>query len=177
MIKETPGIDFKDYIPPSWDVYFMRLCYEVSYKSKDPSSKFGAVIVKENRPILFGYNGLPPKVKDYPERLERPIKYKWINHAETNAIACGAKFGIETNGTILYIPAYPCAGCARIIISAGIKKIVMHDPAVKIFSKVSLYGEDDEISKQMFKESEIDLFFLNEVVDKVAYLGGKQYKV
>lgn len=171
------GEPFEDYNPPTWDVYFMRLCYEAATKSKDPSSKFGAIIVKDKRPVLFGYNGLPPKVKDYKDRYQRPIKYKWIVHAEKNAIACGAKFGISTNGATLYISATPCAGCAAMIVAAGISKVMMHKPAVEIFSKVSPYGEDDKITAAMFEEAGVELGFIDMFVNKTAYLGGRKYSI
>ena len=171
------GQTFQDYEPPSWDVYFIRLSYEVAAKSKDPSTKFGAVIVKDNRPILFGYNGLPPLVNDFPERLVRPEKYKWTVHAEANAIACGAKFGISTNGTTLYISAMPCSGCAAFITAAGIKQVVLHKPAMDIFTLVSPYGEDDNITKKMFEEAKIELKYLSMFVGKTAYLGGRKYDI
>lgn len=171
------GEPFVDYTPPSWDVYFMRLSYEVATKSKDPSTKFGAVIVRDKRPILFGYNGLPPKVKDLPNRMVRPDKYKWTLHAEANAIACAAKFGISTDGADLYIAAMPCAGCAALITAAGIRKVIVHDYAKNIFSQVSHYGSDDEITSQMFIEAKIPCCSVMEKVNRIAYLGGKKYSV
>lgn len=176
-IAEVVGEPFIDYMPPEWDVYFMRLSYEVATKSKDPSSKFGAVIVRDKRPILFGYNGLPPKVEDLPERLISPVKYKWTLHAEANAIACAAKFGISTDGADLYIAGMPCAGCAALITAAGIRKVFVHSYAKNIFSQVSHYGEDDEITSQMFKEAGIPCYALMKKTNKMAYLGGKIYHV
>jgi dCMP deaminase len=67
MIKEVGNIG--DYRPPSWDRLFMRLVYEYASKSKDPSSKIGAVVVRDRRPILFGYNGFPERVEDLPDRM------------------------------------------------------------------------------------------------------------
>ena len=166
-----------DYSPPSWDVYFLRLSYEVATKSRDPSTKFGAVVVKDKRPILFGYNGLPSNVKDLPERLARPAKYKWTIHSEANALICGAKFGISTNKATLYIAGMPCAGCATMIVAAGISKVVIHRPTALIFSLVSPYGEDDVITTTMFDEAGIEVVFVEEPVNKIAYLGGKKYNV
>lgn len=171
------GEIFVDYNPPSWDVYFMRMAYEVATKSKDPSSKVGAVIVRDKRPLLFGYNGIPPKVNDYLERYKKPVKYKWIVHAEQNALHCAAKYGIATENTILYVPMMPCARCAGSIISCGISKIVLHVPAVDVFSKVSHYGEDNDVTKMSFSEAGVEIAYVNGFVGKVAYIGGRKYNV
>lgn len=168
---------FENYSPPSWDVYFMRLSYEIATKSKDLSTKFGAVLVKDKRSIAFGYNGLPPNVKDYSERMQRPAKYKWTLHAEKNAIACAAKFGVDTNHSTLYIAGMPCAQCAAMLISSGIEKIVLHRPAVEIFTKVSPYGEENEIATTMFSEASVEVSYVDIFVDKFAYLGGRKYKL
>lgn len=171
------GEPFSDYNPPSWDVYFMRLSYETALKSRDPSTKFGAIIVRDKRPVLFGYNGLPPGVKDLPERYQRPEKYKWVVHAEENVIACGAKFGISTEGTSLYIPAMPCAKCASMIVAAGISKLILHRPAVEIFSRVSPYGTENTISLTNFEEAGIVISYVDMFVGKVAYFGGMKYNI
>jgi dCMP deaminase len=170
------GEPFGDYTPPSWDVYFMRLAYDVATKSKDPSTKFGAVIVKEKRPILFGFNGLPPNVKDHPERLTTPVKYDWIIHAEKNAIACGSKFGIATDQTALYISAWPCCGCAGMIVAAGIKKVVLHKPAVEVFTRVNPKWSR-KISQTMFEEAGVTVEYVDMFIGKPAYFSGRKYNL
>lgn len=169
------GEPFNEYTPPSWDVYFMRLSYEIATKSKDPSTKFGAVIVKDKRPILFGYNGLPPKVHDYSERLNTEAKYPWIVHAETNAIACGAKYGISTNDTTLYVSAWPCPTCAGILTTAGIVKVVLHRPAVDIFCKDPKWN--NVIPHDMFEEAGIEVQFLDQFIGRPAYISGKKFNL
>ena len=71
-----------------WDERYIGLAEYVASWSQDPSTKVGAVIVDEkNRPVSFGFNGLPQGVEDTPERLNnRDIKYKMILHAERNAL-------------------------------------------------------------------------------------------
>lgn len=175
------GEPFENYVPPSWDVYFMRQVYEVASKSKDPSTKIGAVIVREKRPILFGYNGIPPDVQDYPERMERPNKYRWFEHGERNAIYCGAAFGIATQGTTLYTQALPCCPCARGILGAKIKEVVLHKIADEIFAHsghyASTWKEDHETTLQMFKEAGIEVRYVDMFVGKVAYISGKRYNI
>ena len=71
-----------------WDFRFLDMAALIANWSKDPSTKVGAVIVdKNNRVISLGYNGLPSSVPDDPEILNNRFeKYKYIIHAETNAI-------------------------------------------------------------------------------------------
>jgi len=181
VIGGTTGEPFNDYIPPSWDVYFMRQVYEVAAKSKDPSTKIGAVIVRDKHPILFGYNGIPPGVSDSPERMVRPDKYKWFEHGERNAIYCGARFGISTDQTVLYTQALPCSDCGRAIIAAGIIEVVLHRTANDIFRCGDHYNavwkKDDEITKKMFEERGITLRWVEMFVGKPAYIAGRKYNI
>lgn len=99
-----------------------------SYCSKDTSSKVGAVVVSEDvgATLSTGYNGLPIGVDDTKkERFDRPLKYEYFEHAEANAIHLAARNGVKLNGATMFITATPCAPCARAIIQAGIKKIVI----------------------------------------------------
>jgi dCMP deaminase len=170
--------DFANYIPPTWDMLFMRLVYEYASKSKDPSSKIGAVIVRDNRPILFGYNGFPEGVKDTPERLnDRDTKYMLVEHAERNAIDMAAAMGTSTVGGILYTQILPCAGCAKPIIQSKIREIVIHQPADEYFqtkcSTGANWARDHEFSKIMFEESGVCVRYFNELTNCIGYFGGK----
>lgn len=111
----------------NWDQYFMSMAYLVAMKSKDPSTKVGAVIVGPDREIRStGFNGLPRGINDdKAERHEKPIKYMWYEHSERNAIYNAARMGIDTNGCTIYTQGTPCVDCARAIIQSGIKKIVV----------------------------------------------------
>jgi len=112
---------------PSWDEYFMRHVYLVATKSKDTRTKIGAILVRDKRVISEGYNGLPQGVDDnLLERYERPEKYFWFEHGERNAIFCCARYGIQSLGTVLYTQGIPCADCARAVIQAGVKEVVIH---------------------------------------------------
>lgn len=91
-----------------WDAYFMSLCYMVSIKSKDQSTKYGAVIVGPDHEIRStGYNSFPRGVNDnLSERQKRPEKYLWFEHAERNAIYNAARMGTPLNGTTLYVQEF-----------------------------------------------------------------------
>ncbi len=173
----SAGEPFPNYMPPSWDEWFMGMAYDTARKSKDTSTKIGAVIVRENRPILFGYNGLPRKVKDTPERMVRPVKYKWTEHGERNAIYCGARFGIATEGTSMFTQSVPCTDCARGIINAGIVKIVIHKQTEDLFDKHPLWIEDLLISREMLRESGVEIQILNKSLGKWSFVNGKVYVV
>ena len=84
----------------SWDLFFMKMVYLVANKSKDISTKIGAVIVNDNNQIIkIGYNGFPIGVDDsIKERFERPLKYSYTAHAEANAIFFAARDGAKIEG-------------------------------------------------------------------------------
>jgi dCMP deaminase len=110
-----------------WDQYFMSMAYLVSMKSKDTSTRIGAVIVGPDHEIRStGYNGLPRGVKEnIPERNERPAKYFWYEHGERNAIYNAARMGTSVKGCTMYTQGIPCADCARAVIQSGIQKVII----------------------------------------------------
>ena len=103
-----------------WDKRFMRLAEHIASWSKDPSTKCGAVIVdRRNRIVSVGFNGFPAGVKDSAARYnDREEKYKFVVHAEKNAILFA---GRDLSGCSLYVwPIPPCSQCAAAIVQAGI---------------------------------------------------------
>ncbi|MCE2993603.1 MAG: deoxycytidylate deaminase [Alphaproteobacteria bacterium] len=109
-----------------WDEYFMTMAYLVSMKSKDPSTRVGAVIVGPNKEIIStGYNGLPRGIADRNYRYEdREYKLLAVNHAEENAILHCALNGVSSKDSSLYVTWLPCSRCTKSIIQAGIKEVV-----------------------------------------------------
>lgn len=108
----------------TWDKYFLDLGRMVATKSKDPSTKVGAVIVRPDRTIVsLGYNGFPRGVADTSERLnDRPTKYSLVVHAEMNAILSARE---SLQGYTLYtVPFMPCDRCFVHVIQAGITRVV-----------------------------------------------------
>lgn len=121
-----------------WDVYFMRICELVSERSTCLHRKVGAVIVRENRILATGYNQPPSGfphcdsigcVRDalsIPSGRNQEVCFGL--HAEQNALMQAAKFGISTKGATIYVTTKPCSVCARLIINAGIVRVVhQHD--------------------------------------------------
>ncbi|MHC0448954.1 MULTISPECIES: dCMP deaminase family protein [unclassified Candidatus Lariskella] len=110
----------------SWDQYFMSIAYMVSMKSKDISTRVGALIVGKNNEIrATGYNGFPRGITDTYERYaDRERKYMLITHAEENAILQCARNGVVAEDCKVYVPWIPCCRCATSIIQAGIKEVI-----------------------------------------------------
>jgi len=123
---------------PSWDEYFMKLTHEVSTRTTCIRRAVGAVIVKDNRILATGYNGVPSGMKHCAEagclrdRLgvpsgERQEICRGL-HAEQNAIIQAAKYGIDISGAKIYITTQPCITCAKMCINAGIAEIIYANP-------------------------------------------------
>ena len=112
----------------TWAEYFLLLADVIRLKSKDASTKVGALIVNDDHTIMStGFNGLPRGVAETPERVERPMKYSWTEHAERNAVYNAARSGSPTVGATMYTSWHPCTDCARAIVQAGISVVVVHD--------------------------------------------------
>ncbi len=87
----------------------------------------GALIVKEKMIISDGYNGTPSGFENNCED-ENGLTKPYVLHAEANAITKVAKSGNSSDGSTLYVTASPCVECAKLIIQAGIKRVVYRDP-------------------------------------------------
>jgi len=83
----------------------------------------GALIVKEKMIISDGYNGTPSGFENVCEDEDGKTK-PYVLHAEANAITKVAKSNNSSNGATLYVTASPCLECAKLIIQAGIKRVV-----------------------------------------------------
>ncbi len=112
---------------PSWDQDYLDICKVVAARSKDPNTQIGCVIVGPAHEIRStGYNSFPRGIRDdVPERLERPAKYLWMEHAERNAICNSARAGTSTEGCTIYVEIMPCMDCARAIVQAGIVDVAV----------------------------------------------------
>ncbi|NVK17628.1 MAG: dCMP deaminase family protein [Methylocystaceae bacterium] len=141
-----------------WNMRGIEVARTVAKWSKDKSTQVGAVVLMEDgTPLTFAYNGFARGVDDdVPERHERPEKYKWTSHAEENAIANLARTGQMARGATLYVTHFPCAGCARKIIQAGIARVVV-DAASMNEDFIARWEEDMSCSKEMFAEGGVEV--------------------
>ena len=114
---------------PSWDEYHMQAAEHAATKSKDRSTKVGAVIVgPDNETLISGFNGFPRGVNDdIDERHERPEKYFWAEHAERNSLYAAARHGVSVKGCRMFVPLFPCADCARAIVQSGIVEVICRE--------------------------------------------------
>ncbi|RKY39965.1 MAG: cytidine deaminase [Candidatus Omnitrophota bacterium] len=119
---------------PDWDEYFLSLVKMVATRSTCRRRQVGALLVKDKRIIASGYNGAPSGMAHcldigcLRDQLaipsgERQELCRGL-HAEMNVVIQAAIYGISTKGSTLYCTNYPCILCAKILIQAGIKRIV-----------------------------------------------------
>lgn len=140
---------------PTWDEYFLEIANVAKKRSTCLRRQVGAVIVKENRILATGYNGVPIGIKHCEEvgclrdKLKIPSGERHElcrgSHAEQNAIVNAANFGISLKGSTIYINTQPCILCTKMIINAGILRVVYEE------------GYPDELSLSMIEESGIEL--------------------
>ncbi len=154
----------------NWDEYFIRKVYFVAGKSKDPSTKIGAVLVKNHTALTDSWNGFARNVKDLKKRYnDRQVKYLYICHAELNAIINCGRNGTSTIDSILYSQSIPCENCGKYIIQAGIREIVYH----KQWSMSDRWKNFSDISLNMFKEAGIKIRVFDKVLGIQGFSDGK----
>jgi dCMP deaminase len=138
--------------PAHWDQRFLVLASHIAGWSKDPSTKVGAVAVRDRRILATGYNGLPSGVTDSDSRLkDRDTRLALTTHAEQNCVAYAARNGVCLTGSTMYVfPLMTCSVCAALLIQAGINKVVVPD-----FVEPLRWQEDFAWAKTMFIEAGI----------------------
>lgn len=152
----------------SWDEYFMGLAVFTSFRSKDPSSKVGAVIVDENNHIVgTGYNGFVAGIDESKFSWKREgdfldTKYPYVVHAEANAILNSTKTNLDN--CRVYVTLAPCNECAKLLAQKGIKKIYYlldKYPEVETFVAARKIFDIKKIAYKQFKMDN-----LHEILDK-----------
>lgn len=117
---------WNNHAPSKWDKRFLQMAKFYSTFSKDPSRKIGAVIVDDKKVVLSaGYNGFPRGILDSSERLnDREQKYRFVVHAEMNAIYNATFNGVSLDAAHLYVYGLPvCSECSKGIVQVGIKRV------------------------------------------------------
>jgi len=115
-----------EHIRPSWDDYFMDITVQVARRSTCDRARVGAIIVKDKRILTTGYNGAPAGLPHCDEIGHLMIGGHCVRtlHAEQNAIIQAALHGVSVDGGTLYVTHQPCLTCAKMIINAGIQRVV-----------------------------------------------------
>ena len=146
----------------SWDEYFMQMAELTAQRSTCLRRHVGAVIVQDKHVVATGYNGAPKGVAHCAEiggclreKMGIPSGERHelcrALHAEQNAIIQAATLAQSIEGASIYITHQPCIICAKMIINAGIKRIVVKE------------GYPDEMSVRMLDEAGLKIVMFNEV--------------
>lgn len=139
-----------------WSDRFLQLARLVASWSKDPRTQVGAVAVLDKRTRETGYNGLPQRVLDLPERMQPPEKYIWTAHAEENLVATAARARLE--GTTVYVTHPCCAPCARMLIQAGVARVCI-GAGETVMQNDPERQKGFEAAMTMFRESGVEVTF------------------
>ncbi|MGC8783765.1 MAG: deoxycytidylate deaminase [Armatimonadota bacterium] len=149
---------------PSWDEYFMRIAKEVATRATCPRRSVGAVIVLDRRILTTGYNGAPHGLAHCTEvgckivdgHCQRAL------HAEQNAILQAALNGVSTRGATVYVTCQPCNACAKMIINAGIERVVFEG------------DYPDPFAMELFEEAGLELVRLRDGAAELLFPGRKR---
>jgi len=149
--------------PVEWDEYFMLQAMIAAFRSKDPSTKVGCVLVNQRKKqIGFGYNGFPRGLDDNAlpwgkdgDKLEH-TKHGYVVHAELNAILNAES---SLRGSSCYVTLFPCHECAKSIVASGVSEV---------FYLKKKDNEPEQVSRKMFAMAGIKI--------KQVEIGGKSLK-
>lgn len=152
-VKKVASANSKNKIStrPDWDTYFLDIVELVSRRSTCLRRAVGAALVRDHRILATGYNGAPSKLKHclnigcMREKLKVPSgeRHELCRglHAEQNAVIQAALHGVSAKGSTLYCTNHPCVICAKMIINAGVVRVVIRN------------GYHDKLAAQMLKEA------------------------
>lgn len=153
--RQTLSLQGECAVVTKWDERFMTLAFQIAEWSScfKPERKVGAVIVKNKRILTTGYNGAPAGMQSCMERrtcLRNELGIRsgerhelcYAIHAEQNAIIQAAKLGVSIDDATMYCTHQPCAICAKMIINAGISRLVYAVPYPDDFAKRILDAAD-----------------------------------
>ncbi len=144
---------FQRHRRPSWDEYFLEVARLVCKRATCLRRSVGAVLVKDKKILATGYNGAPAGLKHcvdigcLREKLKIPSGERQELcrglHAEQNVLVQAALYGVSTKGSVLYVTNQPCVICAKMLINAGIKEIVISG------------GYPDKLARRFLKDAKI----------------------
>lgn len=150
------------------DFYYILVSCLTALRSTCLKAAQGCVIVVSNRIVSTGYNGAPSKEKDCLSldrclREESPpgrdLEFCRAIHAEQNAVAWAARYGISLEGGIAYITALPCGVCLKLLKNAGLSKVVFlnHD-------KGDLYRIEVSLDQDLGEYPNVSLIYCSSLI-------------
>ena len=165
MKKKTEKTEKESYKRPSWDEYFQNLVEVVRTRGTCDRGRTGCVVVRDRRVLATGYVGSPIGTAHCDEvghemhtvihedhtQTKHCIR---TSHAEQNAIANAARFGVALDGATLYCRMTPCYTCAKMIINCGIKRVVC-----------TIDYHAGQRAKEIFKEAGVKFELVSEEVE------------
>jgi len=157
-------METEKYVRPTWDEYFLKIVEMVGTRGTCDRFRGGCVIAKDKRIISTGYAGSPvglPHCDDVDHEMHTVLHSDGseskhcirTTHAEQNAICQAARFGSALDGATLYCKMTPCYVCAKMIINAGIKRVVCAQDY-----------HAGERSKEVFVEAGIEYILISDEV-------------
>jgi Deoxycytidylate deaminase len=154
-MSKTKTVKKKKDVRPQWDEYFLDIAQLVAKRSTCLRRTVGAVVVKDKRILTTGYNGAPSGLAHcvttgcLREQLRVPSGERHelcrALHAEMNALLQAAQYGISVKDGVIYCTNQPCIICAKMIINAGIKRVVV------------LEHYPDAFAQKILKEANIEV--------------------
>jgi dCMP deaminase len=139
--------------------YFTLAKFQADLFSKDPSTKVCCLFLdpKSLQILSTGYNGMPRGIDETNElRWKKPEKYKYVVHAENNAIYNSSRAGVSLENSICVVTFFPCSICAKALIQIGISQLITIEPD---FEHIT-YGNDFRYSLEMLNEVKIPITYV-----------------
>lgn len=163
LVKELEG---EVYVRPTWDEYFLAIANMVGTRGTCDRGRNGAVLTKDRRIISTGYVGSPRGLPHCDEaghlmsdvlNPDGTVSKHCVRttHAEQNALVQAALHGVSTDGSTLYVKFEPCFTCAKMLITAGVKRVICQ-------KKYHAGG----LSRQFFKDAGVEVVYIEDTVEK-----------
>ena len=140
---------------PNWDEYFLDIAALIARRATCRRRRVGAVLVKDRRILATGYNGGPTRLRHCldlgclreQQNIPSGERHELCRglHAEQNSIIQAAFHGVSVKDATLYCTNYPCVICAKMIINAGIARIIFRE------------GYSDQLSQEMLQEAKVEV--------------------
>ncbi len=154
------------YVRPTWDEYFLEIAKTVGTRGTCDRGRNGAVIVKDKRILTTGYVGSPRGLPHCDEvghlmsdvvNPDGTVSKHCIRttHAEQNAILQAAMHGVSTEGSTIYVKFEPCFTCAKMLINAGVKRVVCQKK----------YHAAD-LTREFFKTAGVEISYAEDEVEQ-----------
>jgi dCMP deaminase len=143
---------------PSWDEYFLKLAMLASERATCPRMHCGCVLVKDRFVLATGYNGSLPGQPHCDDVGCLIVDNHCVrtNHAEINALVQATTHGVNIKGAIAYVTNMPCTTCAKALIAAGIKKVVIFSDYHDTLATTFFSDAEVEITKVQMPGKEIN---------------------